>query len=531
MRVSSYTNDPKIKERIEYIFNCFCSVFPKTQYQDRGAIIGVGEKGRHLFCYFRTEVDGEKTVKFKGFQNSVNILSDKQIIDERIKYTLDLFSNQGFWLMNKNTEIVEKHIEQSTNVPVPDFIEIKYRKVIDAVPEEYDNYAIEFVCPSRIATILNENNINTINDLRKQTVKDLMAMPGFGQASYKQLLITLKNIVKVSQPIEDNFKFLHYRATRSSIRTFENKKGVQSYLESIEYDESKFESRTLGRVLCLRHKMPSNDIFSLSNDGEYIKRLYYKNYELFDEYFHKFKLFAYDMLSVVLEQDRNLPMISTMLGLFDAPRTLQEVGDNYNITRERVNQIFKKGLAKKYKLFSNKYEESIKRATKQFELLSELSSIGIEPFMLYLKIKHKKQIYVVAKALLLEGLTIPDNFFEVINSISKEVYVSNHTVSNASYNRSYNGVGYKGCLLIVDENNEVLTDIVLLEKLREKRKELATKYKVDAYIIFSNKQLVSLATYKPTTKNSYIEIYGLGLKSWDKYGCIMVDIIKEYLKK
>lgn len=49
-----------------------------------------------------------------------------------------------------------------------------------------------------------------------------------------------------------------------------------------------------------------------------------------------------------------------------------------------------------------------------------------------------------------------------------------------------------------------------------------------AYRIVSNKGLVSLATYRPETKEEYLRLNGLGEVSYMLYGKMFIDEIKKY---
>ena len=531
MKLSDYTEDIDIKESVEYIFNCFQNVFPKTRYDERETIIGIGEEGRHLFCYFKIEADGSKSVKFKSDSEAVDVLSSKRIINKRIRDTIDLFSKNEYKSVNKRIQVVNEKIEE-INIVEFDKEEKKYRERLNAVPEAYNSCDVETLFSKRIKTVFLKNDIKTIEDLRKFSVSALLNLRGFGFKSYDELLDVFSKLIKgklpkqVSENKPNNLGCLYVKPTNKAIRKWENKTEITEYLTSIAYNEELFEHKTLGRVLCLRHKLPDFSIFSLSNDAEYIKKNYFNNQELYGKYCDKLKSFIYDMLSANLSPDRNLPMISMVLGLFDSPRTLQEAGEVYELSRERVNQIFKKSLTKRYKIFSNKTEEGLLRKVEQFNILNELSSIGIESFLLYIRLNCIKRFYQATRTLLLDGITVSENFFDVINIVAKEL--EGKKSRKTTKVESSKGMLYKGFTLIVDENGEILTDIDLLEKLREKRNEIAKKDKVSPFVVFHNKQLVALSTFKPSCKEMYVALAGFTSKSWNKYGYIMVDIIKEY---
>jgi ATP-dependent DNA helicase RecQ len=70
------------------------------------------------------------------------------------------------------------------------------------------------------------------------------------------------------------------------------------------------------------------------------------------------------------------------------------------------------------------------------------------------------------------------------------------------------------------------SDRELFERLREKRKELASRYRVPPYVIFSDKTLVEMAASKPETVEDLLAIHGVGAAKLKKYGKIFFDLIK-----
>ncbi|MBW2079982.1 MAG: DNA helicase RecQ [Deltaproteobacteria bacterium] len=70
----------------------------------------------------------------------------------------------------------------------------------------------------------------------------------------------------------------------------------------------------------------------------------------------------------------------------------------------------------------------------------------------------------------------------------------------------------------------------LFELLRKERKRLADKSKVPPYVIFSDKTLIEMATFFPQSKQSMLDIHGVGAVKNDKYGTVFLDIIQEYCK-
>lgn len=82
--------------------------------------------------------------------------------------------------------------------------------------------------------------------------------------------------------------------------------------------------------------------------------------------------------------------------------------------------------------------------------------------------------------------------------------------------------------MIVDDEGNIITDMNLLRYLRGFRIMLMKNTNLSAYRIVSNKGLVSLATYRPETKEEYLRLNGLGEVSYMLYGKMFIEEIKKY---
>ena len=71
-------------------------------------------------------------------------------------------------------------------------------------------------------------------------------------------------------------------------------------------------------------------------------------------------------------------------------------------------------------------------------------------------------------------------------------------------------------------------DHELFEILRTKRKELADAAHVPPYVIFSDKTLIEMAIYYPTSTKSMKKIFGVGSLKLEKYGQLFSDLIAVY---
>lgn len=88
-----------------------------------------------------------------------------------------------------------------------------------------------------------------------------------------------------------------------------------------------------------------------------------------------------------------------------------------------------------------------------------------------------------------------------------------------------------GFSVIADYEGQIITDMELLFCLRKLRGKIAVEEKKPAYVIVSNKGLVSMATYRPLSKEDFIKLYGLGEKTYQTIGEKFINAIKEFDSK
>ena len=70
-------------------------------------------------------------------------------------------------------------------------------------------------------------------------------------------------------------------------------------------------------------------------------------------------------------------------------------------------------------------------------------------------------------------------------------------------------------------------DIELFEKLKQYRYKIAQEKGLPPYVIFHDIALKEMAAYLPVSKESFLEIKGVGEKKYENYGEGFIDIIKE----
>ena len=70
----------------------------------------------------------------------------------------------------------------------------------------------------------------------------------------------------------------------------------------------------------------------------------------------------------------------------------------------------------------------------------------------------------------------------------------------------------------------------LFELLRKKRKEIADRMNIPPYTVFHDRTLKEMATHLPQTRDSLSRIHGIGAAKLEKYGDVVLDIIRQHCR-
>ena len=71
-------------------------------------------------------------------------------------------------------------------------------------------------------------------------------------------------------------------------------------------------------------------------------------------------------------------------------------------------------------------------------------------------------------------------------------------------------------------------DAGLLEALKALRTKLAQVQKVPAYVVFSDRTLVELATHRPASPRAMREIHGVGDTKLERYGAAFLEVVQTH---
>ena len=513
-----------IKERIDYIFNSFKKYFPDVRYDERSSILGIGERGKHLLCYFK-KLENNVLVKFKSNKDAVSITVSISEIDLYVKETTELFQTNSFSKRKKSIEGEDLSFRKIDDAIIEkeDFVDL-----LNAVIPDKGDLLIENFASHRLNNALKAVGVNKISDLAGWSSLKILNIQNFGKVCYNELCIilyTLKN-GKVPEKIENDFSFLYDKAYKAKVRKFSTSSEVNSYLMAINFDENHFLEGTVGRALCLRKKVQEITNFVFCKESEELKDAYLSYKEEFDNLLEKTIILLADFVNQVIQDERNRNIVLSLLSIDGKRYSLKALGETYDITREAVRQIFKREIKKLTFSFNLYCEEGILRYLQRAEYLSFFETCPVDAFMLYLQIEKLDYVQKAFQRVMLYNCTIPENVLGRIDEARN--LLKEKSIKSSS--QSGNLTKRKGFELMINDDGEILTDLELLEKLKQARFEIAIELNCPAFMVYHNKHLVRLATFKPVSREMYSLLSGFTDKTWDKYGHIMVDIIKKHVQ-
>jgi ATP-dependent DNA helicase RecQ len=119
--------------------------------------------------------------------------------------------------------------------------------------------------------------------------------------------------------------------------------------------------------------------------------------------------------------------------------------------------------------------------------------------------------------------------------LHKELDYGSLKITNSGMEVIYDGRKVFGRLAEKRLQTPVQTDLIfdraLFELLRQKRKQTADRQHVPPYVIFSDKTLIGMATYFPQSRDSLLNISGVGQTKLDRYGNVFLNVIRNYCEK
>ena len=493
----------EIKEKIEYIFKSFQKFFPNIRYFDYHSIVGIGEPDDYFLCYFKKRSKAF-SVKFKSNSFAVPITIDSSELDTYIQNTIQVFQTNDF--LRSERILIEKITELLKNI-IP-----KYGEVL-----------IESLASNTLTERLKKIGINKISDFNdfdflnvfKENKK--MAKRIFNKALF-DILTALKTDSIPQEDIKNGVGFLCLKASKKYIKKYSLNTKVISFLESINFAENHFNKGSSGWILCMRKKVQATPTLLFSENISELTSAYLSNIQVFEKIFENTQILLTNLISESVHYVRNREIILRLLAFGKETPTLESIGSIYNLKRESIRQIFIRELKKIPFVFNLYSEEGILNYICRNNYFLNFSNIPIDAFMVYLKITTNRYVYSAFNAILLYDLVITDDLKKRIDETAN------------FFNSTKTQKLKKSIDKILKDDGQNITDLELLIKLKETRARIARQWNLPDLAVYSNKQLVCLATYKPLNKNSLALIPEFSEKLCDKFDNVILQTIIEHVE-
>lgn len=228
------------------------------------------------------------------------------------------------------------------------------------------------------------------------------------------------------------------------------------------------------------------------------------------------------LLNLIVEtfiEDEFKKEIVLSLALQESERkTIKDLGLKYQVDRRKIYSIFRKQIRTICKKINLKKDEYIKLHNLRNEFMDKFSNCCIDAFAIYL---HEHYNAYFTRAFVEIFIPKKYNHDDIIYSINdnRKLIKQKSRVKRVDYN------GFK---VFISSDGEFVTDLNLLDKLIVLRKRFASENGALGKWIYSDMQLVILATEKPTTQEEFYKVLNTD-KGWQDFGFETVEEIKNHL--
>jgi DNA-binding CsgD family transcriptional regulator len=348
MKIGTYQLTSVEENRVLIIYENLKQAFPRIRIDCRKEIIGIGEEGRYLMCYFSLK-ENAVFVKFKN-RTWIN-LNDFQAIQNDIDLTKDLFKNEEL-IIKKKSEATDSVIYISSESCFDDTYAymredfLCYTKAIELIPQNKTDTSFDS-CSKRLKNALYRNHKFTVKDLLTLTPVQIMKIPNLGCKCFRELcdfLLALSNN-------EKNFN----NNSPPPIQT-------EQKLQKI-----KFINDNRRKI-----NIDLNDaVADFNEDMEIYNTLY------FDLINHIYET------TIIKLRPRERAIILSRFGINERAKTLQEIAVMHSITRERVRQLVLKAMQKMgYKHTST--NELLDLEYRKIEIVCKIAELSAGKFLSFL---------------------------------------------------------------------------------------------------------------------------------------------------
>ena len=212
-------------------------------------------------------------------------------------------------------------------------------------------------------------------------------------------------------------------------------------------------------------------------------------------------------------------IVFSLLKLNHEGKTLRKLAEEHGDSYQHIGIRFRRQLRTIAKHINLQNERSRECYELRNEFMDKFCNFCIDSFMMFLAEKEKTH-FVNAFA----TIFVPRK--QTVRQLLRHIYNSRKTIKQSD---KILKVKYEDFTVFASGDGVLLTDIDLLNKLKAKRLQLANERGALENWIYTNKQLVLLATEKPIDRESYEKVMSCQ-SGWCDYGIIIVDEIEKHLK-
>jgi DNA-binding CsgD family transcriptional regulator len=339
MRLLDHDFTPEEERLFFAVFDALKQVFPKTRIDERKDVIGIGEEGRLLFCYFSLR-DGALRVKFKNLYH--RDLTDEDAVWQDLRDTVTLFQAEALPVAARHPK---ERAERNYDSMLEDFA--LYEKACQQIPEE--KTAVGFSpCSNRLKNVFAREGIQTVKDLLALSPLQIMQFPSFGKTCFWELY---------------------------------------DYLLSLQHGDAASAAPPSERLQRGERIQVAKKAVRLSPEEAFLH--FNENSDAYAALYHELIEYVHDAATAKLPP-RECAILLARFGINEAPKTMQEIGDAHGLTRERIRQLLKKATQKlgSARLTS---EESMALEDRRATLVSKICIASPSGFLAFLLLQESSE--------------------------------------------------------------------------------------------------------------------------------------------
>lgn len=338
------------ENKILEIYQEFKQSFPDCELINRKDILGIGEQGKHLMCYF-LYFNQTVLIKFKNNNEKFNIFDTS--IHKNIHTTIGLFKRNQF--LCKAPSLSNTYI--SKNSPYSnlstDIIIKNSDNLLHNIDNKFNNVTFE-QCSNRLKNVLYKKQIYNIQTLKSYPIENILKFKNFGEKCLWELCEFLTKI--------SNNEIIETQPTINK-QNITNDKQLEEHYNMLRY---------INEVNNTPFVCDLKNAFTLYLENAEKYSLIYL--ELI-EYLSKVSLYKLT--------PREQSIFNSRFGMNEEPKTLQEIGDFHSLSRERIRQIVLK-IIRKIKAKKLSTIDFIKLEYSKCKLFENINQLSIAGFLAYI---------------------------------------------------------------------------------------------------------------------------------------------------